>query len=54
MIYFILGIFVGIGLFEPIIINFIYFSNVGLFIDLILTRKNEEKLRCYFNGEKIR
>lgn len=49
MINFILGLIVGTMILEPIIINFIYFTNVGLFIDLILTRKNKEKLRCYFN-----
>lgn len=53
MLNFVIGFIVGSFILEPLIINFIYFTNVGLFIDLILTRKNEEKLRCYFNGEKI-
>lgn len=45
---FLIGFIVGSFIFEPIIINFIYFSNVALFVDLILTKKNEEKLRCYY------
>lgn len=52
MYNFIFGFVLGSFILEPIIINFVYFSNVGLFIDLILTRKNEEKLRRFFN-EKI-
>ena len=31
-------------IFEPILINLIYMSNVDLFIDLILTEKNQDKL----------
>lgn len=45
---FIIGLLLGSFILELIIINFIYFSNVGLFVDLILTKKNEEKLRCYY------
>ena len=41
---FVLGLFFGSLFLEPLIINFIYFTNADLFIDLILTRKNEEKL----------
>ena len=33
---------------EPIVINFIYFSNVSLFNDIILTKKNSDKLKKYF------
>lgn len=33
---------------EPIIINYIYMTNPGLFIDIILTRKNEKKLKEEF------
>lgn len=43
MIYFFGGILV-FCLLEPLIINLVYFSNVDLFIDMILTRKNEDKL----------
>lgn len=47
---FLLGLIVGSIVLEPIIINFIYFTNVDLFIDLILTRKNYHKLvNCVFN-----
>lgn len=35
-------------LIEPLIINVIYMSNPALFNDLILTKKNSEKLRCYY------
>lgn len=45
----------GIGLFsllEPIIINFVYMSNPGLFLDLILTEKNVNKLKEEFEFEK--
>lgn len=31
-------------IFEPILINLIYMSNVDLFLDLILTKKNADKL----------
>lgn len=31
-------------IFEPILINLIYMSNVDLFLDLILTKKNQDKL----------
>ena len=46
---FILGFFIGVFLFEPIIINFIYFTNIGLFLDIILTKKNRFKLKKYFH-----
>ena len=35
-------------LFEPFIINFVYFSNIALFEDIILTEKNRQKLRKYY------
>lgn len=41
---FIFGMIFGSLFLEPLIINFIYFTNVDLFIDIILTRKNEDKL----------
>lgn len=45
---FLLGIVVGCFILEPIVINFVYFSNVALFTDLILTKKNKNKLENYF------
>lgn len=47
MLYYYLILFLGVGLglaFDWVIINYIYFSNINLFIDLILTDKNEQKL----------
>lgn len=48
MLYFLFGIFIWF-LVEPIIINFIYLSNVDLFNDIILTKKNKEKLKKYYS-----
>lgn len=48
MIEFIAGLFLGTALFEPILINIIYMKNPALFNDIILTKKNSEKLRCYY------
>lgn len=48
MLYFLFGTFIWF-LLEPIIINFIYLSNVNLFNDIILTKKNEEKLKKYYS-----
>ena len=31
-------------LFEPFLINLVYFSNVDLFLDIIFTKKNRNKL----------
>ena len=45
MIYFIFGIFIGCMFLEPLIINVIYFSNVNLFLDIILWKKNVNKLK---------
>ena len=33
---------------EPFLINFVYFSNIALFEDIILTEKNRQKLRKYY------
>lgn len=49
MINFILGILFGSMIFEPIIINLIYFTNIGLFLDIVLTEKNRFKLKKYFH-----
>lgn len=38
-------------LLEPIIINFIYLSNLDLFNDIILTKKNKEKLKKYYSSK---
>lgn len=45
---FILGFIFGSFIFEPLIINLIYFKNIDLFIDLFLTKKNELKLEKYY------
>lgn len=45
---FIFGCIVGSMVLEPIVINSIYFSNVALFNDIILTKKNRDKLKKYF------
>ena len=37
-----------IMIFEPIIINYIYMTCPGLFIDIILTKKSEDKLKEEF------
>lgn len=50
MLYFLFGTFIWF-LLEPIIINFIYLSNVDLFNDIILTKKNEEKLKKYYSAK---
>lgn len=43
--YLILFLGVALGLmFDWVFINYIYFTNIHLFIDLILTNKNEKKL----------
>lgn len=49
MLYFFIGLFFGSLILEPIIINCIYFTNVALFTDLILTKKNREKLERFYN-----
>lgn len=48
MIGFLFGFGFGFLIFEPIIINFVYLSNPALFNDIILTKKNSEKLRRYY------
>lgn len=53
MLIFIFGIFIGFFVLEPFIINFIYLSNISLFEDLILTKKNKERLRDYYFDEFI-
>lgn len=50
MLIFLLGFVFGSMIFEPIIINFIYMTNVALFNDIILTKKSREKLRRFYNG----
>lgn len=49
MLYFMLGLVSGTMFFEPIIINFVYMSNVALFNDIILTKKSSEKLKRFYN-----
>lgn len=48
MLDFLFGFNLGIFILEPIVINFIYLSSPALFNDIILTKKNSEKLRCYY------
>lgn len=50
----ILGFIYGIifsMLFEVLLINFVYLSNISLFEDLILTKKNKEKLKKYYSSK---
>lgn len=52
MVNFLLGFLLATGfilfIFEPFIINFVYFSNIPLFEYIILTKKNRQKLRKYY------
>lgn len=48
MLYFIFGMVVGSMVLEPLIINFVYMSNVALFNDIILTKKSSEKLKKFY------
>lgn len=52
MLYFICGFITGSVILEPIIINLIYMRNPGLFLDIILTEKNRDKLEEEFEFEK--
>ncbi len=45
---FLLGLLVGSFILEPLVINYIYFSNVALFNDIILSEKNRKKLEEYY------
>ena len=49
MINFVLGLIVGTMFLQPIIINFIYFTNIGLFLDIILSEKNRFRLKKWFH-----
>lgn len=53
MVDFLLGSLLGFGLaafiFEPFILNFIYFTNLDLFNDIVLTKKNRIKLKEYYS-----
>lgn len=49
---FIFGMFAGIFFLEPLVINFVYFTNLDLFNDLILTKKNSIKLKEYYINQK--
>lgn len=46
-----IGICIGTFIIEPIIINYIYMNDPGLFNDIILTKKSSEKLRRYYEGQ---
>lgn len=52
MIKFLFGFCIGSFIFEPLIINFVYLSNIDLFIDIILTKTNRNKLIRYFKNRK--
>lgn len=49
---FIFGMFAGVLFLEPLIINFVYFTNLDLFNDLILTEKNRKKFKEYYRNLK--
>lgn len=49
---FIFGMFAGVLFLEPLVINFVYFTNLDLFNDLILTKKNSIKLKEYYKNKK--
>lgn len=49
---FIFGMFAGLLFLEPLVINFVYFTNLDLFNDLILTKKNSIKLKEYYKNLK--
>lgn len=51
-LFLIIGGIVGCLLLEPLIINYIYFSNIHLFTDIILSKKNKEKLKEYYKNLK--
>lgn len=48
MFYFLLGFVFGSFILEPIIINIIYMNNPALFNNIILTKKNRDKLRSFY------
>lgn len=45
---FLLGLMFGSFILESLVINFIYFTNIVLFLDIILTKKNRFRLKKYF------
>lgn len=49
---FLFGMFAGVFLLEPLLLNFVYFTNLDLFNDLILTEKNSIKLKEYYKNKK--
>ena len=49
---FIFGMFAGLLFLEPLVINFVYFTNLDLFNYLILTKKNSIKLKEYYKNLK--
>ena len=50
---FLFGLVVGCFILEPLTINYVYFSNVALLHDIILTEKNRKKLEEYYLSKKI-
>lgn len=49
MIYFLSGFCLGAFILEPFILNFVYFTNLDLFNDIFLTKKNRIKLKEYYS-----
>jgi len=47
-----LYLFIIMLIIEPLIINVIYFSNVQLFLDIILWKRNVKKLKEFLSNEK--
>ena len=50
LLYFLFGFIAGTFILEPFVINFIYFSNISLFRDIILTKKNRKKLDKFYSS----
>ena len=48
---FVFGFLIFEFIFEPIFINFVYFTNLYLFEDIILTKKNKQKIRDFYRNE---
>ena len=50
-IYFWCGLVGGSMFFEPLVINIVYFTNIDLFLDIIISPKNKRKLYSYFKNK---
>ena len=47
-----IGVVIGVMVLEPLVINLIYFTNLDLFNDIVLTKKNSKKLEQYYKNKK--